>query len=113
MQISSGVGPVEVQQFVTLLLTRMERRCAEHGLVVESVETAEASRQKGSTPGLRSATLVVRGDTSTALAGEVGTHELVAPSPARVSASARSRVSRFLRSSRRAVPETASPAATA
>lgn len=91
LQISAGVGPAEVQRFVAILLVWMERRCGELGLSVESVETIEAaSRGRGQggqggqvDVGIRSATLLLRGDVEEALAGEVGTHELVALSSAR------------------------------
>ncbi len=102
LQISAGVGPAEVQRFVAMLLVWMERRCAELGLSVELVESVEsvASTEaaslgrgwgqggqggQGRQPdvGVRSATLLLRGDVEEALAGEVGTHELVALSSAR------------------------------
>ncbi len=91
LQLSAGVGPAEVQRFVAILLVWMERRCGELGLSVELVETIEAAsrgRGQGGQGGqadvrIRSATLLLRGDVEEALAGEVGTHELVALSSAR------------------------------
>jgi peptide chain release factor 2/peptide chain release factor len=79
--ISAGDGPVEVRRFVGLLAERLEAICAERGLVVGEV----AMRGEEGAPW--SAAISVDGDAPALLAGEVGTHALVARSPDRGRAS--------------------------
>lgn len=77
LQISSGVGPVEVRRFVALLADHLEALAATRGLLVDEVAC------HGDDEAPRSVTLYLRGDAAGALADQLGTHELVNRSPAR------------------------------
>lgn len=77
VQVSAGHGPVEVRRFVAILAARLEALCEARGLVVEEA----ASRGEEDAPW--SVDLTVRGDAPALLAGELGTHALVARSPDR------------------------------
>lgn len=81
IQVSAGAGPAEVRRFVAQLAERMERLCAERGLAVEEVAL------RGDEAAPWSVEIVARGDAAARLAGEVGTHALVARSPDRGRAS--------------------------
>lgn len=77
VQVSSGVGPVEVREFVSLLSRELQRRCQDGGLSIASVTT------QGDDEAPRSVEFVVSGPVPTVLAGYVGTHVLVARSSRR------------------------------
>jgi peptide chain release factor 2/peptide chain release factor len=81
LQVSAGDGPVEVRRFVALLGERLVDLCREQGLVVGEV----ASHGDEDAPW--SVEIVVEGEAPSALAGELGTHALVARSPDRGRAS--------------------------
>jgi peptide chain release factor 2/peptide chain release factor len=81
VQVSAGHGPVEVRRFVARLAARLEALCEACGLVVEEA----AFRGEEQAPW--SVDLTVRGDAPALLAGELGTHALVARSPDRGRAS--------------------------
>jgi len=70
--ITSGTGPAEVREFVTLLAREMERRCQQSKVTVHNT-----------TGSARSISLRVEGDSLDCLAREQGTHALVARSPLR------------------------------
>jgi len=76
VQITAGYGPVEVRRFVARLAARLESACEARGLVVQEVVI------HGDEAAPRSVELVADGDPAS-LAGEVGTHALVAESPDR------------------------------
>ena len=77
IQVSAGDGPVEVRRFVGKLAERIELLCADLGLAVEEV----ALRGDEAEPW--SVEIVALGDAPGRLAGELGTHVLVARSPDR------------------------------
>jgi peptide chain release factor len=77
VQVSAGVGPVEVREFVALLALELEERCARVGLAIESVTT------QGEEARPRSVELLVSGPAREALKGYIGTHVLVARSARR------------------------------
>jgi protein subunit release factor B len=75
--ISAGVGPLEARRFVRLLGARVEALCAAAGLAVLEIASHDADGEP------RSVELYVVGDAPRALAAELGTHALVAPSERR------------------------------
>lgn len=75
--VTSGVGPTEVRRFVALLGQELAQRCRARGLVLRSVTI------HGEEEAPRSIELEVAGDAAEALAGNVGTHVLIAQSLAR------------------------------
>ncbi len=77
LQISSGVGPLEVRRFAAALAEHLERGALAGGLVVEDVSC------HGDPEAPRSVTLALRGDAVTVFLGQLGTHELVHRSPTR------------------------------
>lgn len=77
VQASAGDGPLEVRRFVALLAARLEEVCATRGLVVGEVSS------RGDEDAPWSVEVVVDGDAPALLAGELGTHALVARSPER------------------------------
>ncbi len=77
VQVSAGDGPVEVRRFVALLAARIEEACEARGLVVGEVS------HRGDEDAPWSVEIVVAGDASACLGGEVGTHALVTRSPDR------------------------------
>lgn len=77
IQVSAGVGPVEVREFVALLAHVLQDRCVEKGLAIHSVTT------QGPEDAPRSVELVVAGPAREALGECVGTHVLVARSTRR------------------------------
>jgi peptide chain release factor 2/peptide chain release factor len=81
VQVSAGDGPVEVRRFVALLAARVEEECASRGLVVGEVAL------RGDEDAPWSVEIAVAGDAPASLAGEIGTHALVARSPDRGRAS--------------------------
>lgn len=78
LQISSGVGPIEVRRFVALLAAHLEALAAARGLFIEEVA---CHGDDDAAP--RSTTLYLRGDAAGSLADQLGTHELVHRSPDR------------------------------
>ncbi len=78
LQISSGVGPVEVRRFVALLADHLEALAEARGLVVE-----EAVAHGGDDGAPRSMALHLGGDVVGLMADQLGTHELVHRSPDR------------------------------
>jgi protein subunit release factor B len=74
VSISAGLGPIEARCFVRQLGARIERLCAEAGLVVLEAVEHEADGEP------RSVDLQVVGDANAALAREIGTHALLARS---------------------------------
>ncbi len=81
VQVSAGDGPVEVRRFVAALGDRLEAVCRERGLLVGEVAL------RGDEEAPWSVEIVVEGEAPSALAGELGTHALVARSPDRGRAS--------------------------
>lgn len=77
LQISAGVGPIEVRRFVARLAPRLEALCAERGLVVESAAI------HGDDDAPASVELVLVGDAARVLADELGTHALIEASASR------------------------------
>jgi peptide chain release factor 2/peptide chain release factor len=77
IQVSAGDGPVEVRRFVAKLADRLVAICAERGLAVEEVVL------RGDDDAPWSVEIVATGDAPVRLAGELGTHALVARSPDR------------------------------
>jgi peptide chain release factor 2/peptide chain release factor len=77
LMVSAGDGPVEVRRFVALLVERLEALCTERGLLVGEVA------MRGDEGAPWSAAIAVAGDAPALLAGELGTHALVARSPDR------------------------------
>lgn len=77
LQISSGVGPVEVRRFVAALAEHLEALALGRGLMLEEL----ACHGEPDEP--RSATLYLRGDAPGLLGEQLGTHELVHRSPER------------------------------
>jgi peptide chain release factor 2/peptide chain release factor len=77
VQITAGRGPVEVRHFVALLARRMEALLEERGLFAREVVV------HGDEEAPWSVEIEVLGDARVALAGELGTHALVARSPSR------------------------------
>lgn len=77
LQISSGVGPVEVRRFTAALAAHLEELAIARGLLVDDVVW------HGDPDEPRSATLTVRGDAATVFLDQLGTHELVHRSPER------------------------------
>ncbi len=82
LQISSGVGPVEVRHFVALLVDELCRRCRAGGLVIGSVSSrGHGGDQAGNGQDApRSVEIEVHGDAPAVMAGYLGTHVLVARS---------------------------------
>jgi len=76
LTVSSGMGPVEVRQFVALLAERLEQMACEHGVLVEGVVV------HGEDDAPRSVDLHLAGGVG-ALEPWVGTHVLVARSERR------------------------------
>lgn len=77
LQITAGAGPYEVRRFVALLAEQLASDCAAAGLVLREVVThGEPTRP-------RSVQLHVEGDVAAVVAGQVGTHVLVARSAKR------------------------------
>ena len=72
VQVSAGTGPAEVRRFVAILAARLEGLCEASGLLVGEVAV------RGDEAAPRSVEIVVRGDAPALLAGEAGTHALVA-----------------------------------
>jgi peptide chain release factor 2/peptide chain release factor len=81
LQVSAGDGPVEVRRFVALLGERLVEVCKDNGLAPGEVAL------HGDEEAPWSVEIVVEGEARAALAGEIGTHALVARSPARGRAS--------------------------
>lgn len=77
LQISSGVGPVEVRRFVAALAEHLEELALGRGLALEEL----ACHGEPEEP--RSATLYLSGDAPGLLVEQLGTHELVHRSPER------------------------------
>jgi peptide chain release factor len=77
LQISSGVGPIEVRRFVAALALHLEDLCEARGLLVEDVAC------HGELEAPRSVTLALRGDACGRLADQLGTHQLQHRSPDR------------------------------
>ena len=77
LQISAGVGPIEVRRFVRLLADQFIADCAALDLRVVDV----VHHGGDSAPG--SVEITVEGDAAAALAGRLGTHTLVAKSERR------------------------------
>lgn len=77
IQVSAGDGPVEVRRFVAKLADRLVAVCAERGIAVEEVVL------RGDEAAPWSVEITTRGDAPAKLAGELGTHALVARSPDR------------------------------
>lgn len=77
VQVSAGMGPVEVRAFVARLAARLEDECAARGLRVTEVVTVGEPEAPGSVA------IHVLGRASEALADLAGTHALVARSPGR------------------------------
>ena len=77
IQVSAGGGPAEVRRFVAQLAARIERVAVERGLAVEEVVL------RGDEAAPWSVEIVASGDARARLAGELGTHALVARSPDR------------------------------
>jgi len=77
LQISSGVGPVEVRRFVAALSAHLEGLALARGLAIEELAC------HGELEAPRSATLYLLGDAPGLLAEQLGTHELVHRSPQR------------------------------
>ena len=71
LQLSSGVGPVEVRRFLAALATHLEALAVSRGLEVVDV----ACHGEPLRP--RSVSLTLRGDAAGRLADQLGTHELV------------------------------------
>ena len=74
VQVSSGAGPVEVREFVSMLATKIRDRCLASGAVLRSVSTVgdEATPQ--------SVQFAFRGSIGEQLRESIGTHVLVARS---------------------------------
>lgn len=72
VQVSAGVGPIPVRRFVAQLAARLATLCEEQGLVVRETVVRGDEREPSSVD------LVVDGDAPARLAGERGTHALVA-----------------------------------
>lgn len=72
VQVSAGVGPAPVRRFVALLGARLEALAAERGLIVREALV------RGDEAAPWSVELVVEGDAPLLLAGELGTHALLA-----------------------------------
>jgi peptide chain release factor 2/peptide chain release factor len=81
VQVSAGQGPVEVRRFVALLAGRIEALCEARGLAVGEVLV------RGEEDAPFSVEILATGDARRLLAGELGTHALVARSPDRGRAS--------------------------
>ncbi|MEM9489425.1 MAG: peptide chain release factor-like protein [Myxococcota bacterium] len=77
VQISAGVGPVEVRAFVALLARELAALCESTGLDISSI-TVHGEEEEP-----RSVALAVDGDAPAALADQFGTHVLVARSQRR------------------------------
>jgi protein subunit release factor B len=77
LQISSGVGPVEVRRFVAALAAHLEELALGRGLALEELAC------HGEPDAPRSATLYLLGDAPGLLVEQMGTHELVHRSPER------------------------------
>ena len=75
--VSAGAGPAEVRRFAGKLAARIAEACEAAGLRVVEVTA------RGDEAAPRSVELLVEGDAAAALAGEEGTHALVARSEAR------------------------------
>jgi peptide chain release factor 2/peptide chain release factor len=77
LQVSAGDGPVEVRRFVAQLAGRLAALGEGRGLAIEEVIV------HGDEDAPRSVELLVAGDAPSLLAGELGTHALLARSPRR------------------------------
>ncbi len=77
VQVSAGRGPAPARQFVAALAARLEALCEAGGLVVVDVTIHGDEAEPGSVE------IRVVGDAPSVLAGEPGTHALVARSPSR------------------------------
>jgi putative peptide chain release factor H len=77
LQVSAGRGPAPARQFVATLANRLEAICADGGLLVLEVTVHGDEAEPGSVE------ILVVGDAPRVLAGECGTHALVARSPSR------------------------------
>lgn len=77
LQVTAGRGPEPARQFVAALASRLEEACAEGGLLVLDVTVHGDEAAPGSIE------ILVAGDAPRVLAGERGTHALVARSPSR------------------------------
>jgi putative peptide chain release factor H len=77
LQVTAGRGPEPARQFVAALASRLEEACAEGGLVVLDVTVHGDEAAPGSIE------ILVVGDAPRVLAGECGSHALVARSPSR------------------------------
>lgn len=77
VQISAGVGPVEVREFVSLLARELVTECEAGGLEVRSVSV------QGDEEVPSSVSIEVVGPAREVLAASVGTHVLLARSPRR------------------------------
>ena len=77
LQVTAGRGPAPARQFVVALASRLEEVCAGGGLLVLEVTVHGDEDAPGSIE------LLVVGDAPRVLAGECGTHALVARSPSR------------------------------
>jgi putative peptide chain release factor H len=77
VQVSAGRGPLPARQFVATLAARLEALCEAGGLVIVDVTIHGDEAEPGSVE------ILVVGDAPRVLAGECGTHALVARSPSR------------------------------
>jgi peptide chain release factor len=77
LQITSGVGPVEVRRFVAALALHLEALCEARGLLVEDVAC------HGELEAPRSVALALCGDALGRLADQLGTHQLQHRAPER------------------------------
>jgi peptide chain release factor 2/peptide chain release factor len=77
VQVTAGRGPAPARQFVATLAARLSEVCEAGGLLVVDVTIHGEEAAPGSVE------ILVVGDAPRVLAGECGTHALVARSPAR------------------------------
>jgi peptide chain release factor 2/peptide chain release factor len=77
VQVTAGRGPAPARQFVATLAARLEEVCEAGGLLVVDVTIHGDEAEPGSVE------ILVVGDATRVLAGECGTHALVARSPSR------------------------------
>lgn len=77
LQVTAGRGPAPAREFVAALASRFEELCAVSGLLVLDVTVHGDEAAPGSIE------ILVVGDAPRVLAGECGTHALVARSPSR------------------------------
>ncbi len=82
VQIKAGAGGQDAQDWARMLLRMYQRYCREQGWDVTLVETAYGSGVWEGEPGIKEATMEVRGDYAYGfLNGETGVHRLVRISP--------------------------------